>query len=150
MSPRLLIPIVLLALMPGAAAGSRHDVAHLTIHQRIVIRIRHLAHGSTRGRIDLPGAGETVWSEHKGPACISMAALYGAVITAPDSVDLMVDGGRRLRARLDDACTSLDFYSGFYLKPTADGLMCAGRDAIRSRSGGSCPIAGLRRLTPKH
>jgi hypothetical protein len=89
------------------------------------------------------------WSEKKGPKCVMMGDLVGAAISAPDSIDLMIDDGSRIRARLDDDCPPLDYYSSYYLKPTPDGMVCADRDAIRSRSGGSCPIEEFKRLIPK-
>ena len=60
----------------------------------------------------------------------SMAALTGASVGREGEVDLVVGGTRRLRAKLDDDCPTLDFYRGFYLKPTADGQLCARRDGI--------------------
>ena len=64
-------------------------------------------------------------------------------------IDLMLEGGDRLRAKLDNDCPPLDFYSGFYLKPTPDGMVCADRDAIRSRSGAACAIESFKQLVPK-
>jgi len=58
-------------------------------------------------------------------------------------------GGDRVRATFDRDCPGLDFYSGFYLKPSADGQICADRDMIRTRSGDSCEISGFRRLVAK-
>ncbi|WP_294264146.1 hypothetical protein [uncultured Sphingomonas sp.] len=88
------------------------------------------------------------WTERKAEQCVPVAALAGASITRPDSVDLVLSGGRRMRARLGDDCPALGFYSGFYIRPPADGQICARRDSIRSRSGGECRIEGLRALIP--
>ncbi len=54
----------------------------------------------------------------------------------------------RVRAHIDEDCPALDFYGDFYLQPEDDRL-CAGRDAIHSRMGGSCRIEQFRRLEPK-
>ena len=88
------------------------------------------------------------WIEKKGPQCIAVDQLAGAAVGG-DTVDLMLRGGNRVRARLDGDCPALDFYAGFYLKPSADGLVCAGRDSIRSRSGDSCTISGFKKLVQK-
>lgn len=88
------------------------------------------------------------WSERRAEQCVPVGALAGASITRPDSVDLVLSGGRRMRARLDDDCPALGFYSGFYIRPPADGQICAKRDSIRSRAGGECRITGLRTLVP--
>ena len=91
----------------------------------------------------------TEWREKKGPDCLAVDQLAGVIGTGRNSIDLMLQGGRRLRARMDADCPGLDFYQTFYLKPSADGQVCAKRDAIRSRSGDNCLISGFRRLEAK-
>ena len=54
----------------------------------------------------------------------------------------------RVRAHLDEDCPALDFYRGFYLQVEDDHL-CAHRDAIHSRMGGSCTIDKFKQLVPK-
>ncbi len=58
-------------------------------------------------------------------------------------------GGKRLRAHLDDDCGPMDFYNGFYLRPKADGKVCADRDVLRMRSGASCGIAKFAIWAPQ-
>ena len=82
-------------------------------------------------------------------AIVTYLALTGAAIDREGEVDLVIGGTRRMRAKLDDDCPTLDFYRGFYLKPTPDGQLCAGRDALRSRSGAYCAITRFRMLVPK-
>ena len=146
----MILALILLAVAPGASVDeSRLDkveIAQLTVHQRIIIRIPRL---SLPPRQPVQPEKQVTWSEKKGPKCVAMGDLVGAAISAPDSIDLMVDDGSRVRARLDDDCPPLDYYSSYYLKPTPDGMVCADRDAIRSRSGGSCPIEEFKRLVPK-
>jgi hypothetical protein len=55
---------------------------------------------------------------------------------------------RRVRAEFDEDCPALDFYGGFYLRPE-DARVCAGRDAIHSRMGGSCTIERFKLLEPR-
>jgi hypothetical protein len=61
---------------------------------------------------------------------------------------LILRGGTRLRARLEKSCSSIDFYQGFYVKPSKDGQICQDRDLIRSRVGGECQIEDFRLLVP--
>ena len=120
--------------------GERY--AQVTIRQRIIIRIPALA-------AQLPPAQKRIrWREDRGPKCIAMNSFVAAAITRPDAVDLMLRGGRRARAQLEDECPAIDFYSGFYILPTDDGRICAERDSIRSRAGGQCGIERFRTLTP--
>jgi len=133
---RVLVPLLLLAVAaPAAAPASDTLLAQLTVRQRVIIRVP---------RVAPPKA--ITWKEKRGPKCVPTAALAGAVVTARDRIDLVLRGGQRVRARLDDDCRGLDFYSGFYLRPDARGLVCAGRDAIRSRAGARCQIDRFRLL----
>ena len=88
------------------------------------------------------------WVERKGPKCVPTEAIRGATLSEPESVDFLLYGGRRLRAELSEDCPALDFYTGFYLSPEDD-RVCARREAIRSRIGGSCRIERFRRLVPR-
>lgn len=86
--------------------------------------------------------------ERKAPDCIRMDRMVAFAVTQRDSVDLMLNDGTRMRAKLGSNCPSLGFYSGFYVRPNADGKMCAKRDPLRSRSGGSCDIQAFKALVP--
>lgn len=88
------------------------------------------------------------WRERKGPKCVPVDRLAGASIVAPMAIDLLTVDGRRLRARLDHDCSSMDYYSGLYIRPGEDGQVCARRDSIRVRSGARCGIAVFRALEP--
>ena len=142
--------LLLLTLAPAASTETAQidgaELAQLTIHQRIVIRIPRIL---SRRAPESDEQAELRWTLKKGPKCVPMAALEGAVITGTDSVDLIVADGTRLRAELEDDCPALDFYSGLYVKGTADGMICADRDSIRARSGSVCRIDGFKRIVAK-
>lgn len=143
---------ILLALATGPAAPPRGDaaagveIAGVTITQSIIIRVP--ARKSRRYAPDGQPPPPPVFKEHKGPKCIDGAAIGGAAVTAPDSVDFILKGGKRVRAILEDQCPALDYYSGFYFRAAADGKLCADRDSIHTRSGGDCQIDKFRALTP--
>ena len=88
------------------------------------------------------------WIERKGPKCIPVGTIRRALLSGPEHVDFVFARGGRVRAELDENCPALDFYGNFYLQPEDDRL-CAGRDAVRSRIGGSCTIASFRQLVPR-
>ena len=119
------------------------SVTQMTIHERIIIRMP-----IARGR-SVDQATPVTWKEKHGPKCIGIGDLGGALIAGPSSVDLVLAGGKRIRAKLDGDCQPLDFYAGFYIKPGMDGRVCADRDSIRVRSGASCPIDNFKRLSPR-
>jgi len=112
--------------------------AQLIVRESVMVRLR-------RGQ----ATPSTVrWREKKGDRCVALANVAGALITEPDSVDFILRGGSRVRARLDRECPALDYYSGFYLRPSDDGMICADRDTVHARSGGSCTISRFRKLVP--
>lgn len=133
------------AAPPSSSAGV--EIAQLTITQSIIIRVparRSRRYAATHDDTPPP----LRFKDHKGPKCIDASSIGGAAITAPDSVDFILRGGKRVRAKLEDACPALDYYSGFYVKPPPDGKICADRDSIHTRSGGDCQIDKFRTLTP--
>jgi hypothetical protein len=87
------------------------------------------------------------WDERKGPKCIAANSMAAAAIADETSVDFLLRDRTRLRANLDSDCPTLDFYGGFYLQ-SDDEKVCAGRDEIRNRMGGSCTIKRFRLLVP--
>lgn len=89
-----------------------------------------------------------VWEARKGPKCVSLQSIRGASLSGADHVDFLLVGRQRVRARFSEDCPALDFYGDFYLKPQGDRI-CAGRDVIHSRIGGSCRIERFQHLVPK-
>src|SRR5690349_7956017 len=87
------------------------------------------------------------WIEQKGPRCIAAGAVRRALLSGPEQVDFVLANRSRVRAQFDEDCPALDFYAGFYLQPEDD-FVCAKRDAVHSRMGGSCRIDRFRRLIP--
>ena len=138
----------LLALLVAAAPAARPEnggavalaFADVIIRQRLIVRVP-----IPRRAPDPPAR----WREKRGARCIDLGKVAGAAISAPDSVDMILRGGLRIRAELESECPALDFYSGFYLVPTADGRICADRDSIHARSGGECQIERFRKLVPE-
>jgi hypothetical protein len=92
---------------------------------------------------------EIEWEEHKGPKCLPIRGLVAAALTSEHGVDLVLKDRSRMRARLNRACRPEDLYSGFYVQPTSDGNICAGRDQLLTRNGMSCDIDSFRRLIPE-
>lgn len=139
------VPLTFLALIAPAVAATagQVDYAQLMVRERVIIRVPRMPRPSA-----LPSR-PVLWEEKKGPKCIPAAALAGALLSDRKEIDLVLRGGRRVRAELEGDCHGLDFYQGFYVKPSADGMVCADRDVVRSRSGAKCPIDRFRLLVPK-
>jgi hypothetical protein len=89
------------------------------------------------------------WVEKKGPKCLPLRSIAAAGLSGPSSIDFLLRDRRRLRAELGTDCPALDYYAGIYLQIDDDDRICAKRDEIRSRVGGSCRIERFRTLVPQ-
>jgi hypothetical protein len=133
----------LLSLVLGASAAPQaapERYAQLTPRQQLMLRL------PVRIRQITPLTQVYDWKESKGPKCLAASSITGAARVGQTSVDLILRDRRRFRAKLESHCPALDYYYGFYINPTVDGLVCAERDIIRSRVGGQCGIERFRSL----
>jgi hypothetical protein len=132
------VPLLLgfFAVQPGAIEQS---VTRLVVQDEIILRVPVQPH-PLRPLVD--------WHEKKGPKCLPTASIRRAMLSGPEGVDIVLSDRARIRAKLDEDCPALDFYAGFYLQ-VQDDQLCAGRDAIHSRMGGSCTIERFKLLVPK-
>lgn len=131
---------LLLSFLPawfGVAMFAQSDeVRTLVVQQEVIMRV------------PVRPAPPIAWDEEKGPKCIPARSIRAAMISGRNQVDFLFFNRSRMRARLSEDCLALDFYNGFYLTPE-DGQVCAKRDGVHSRIGGSCRIERFRRLVPK-
>jgi hypothetical protein len=139
-----LVLVALASAVSGSPASGTEtldgtEFAQVMIRQTVVIRVPTAPPPPPRIR----------WREKKTLKCVPVSDLGGYAISQPDSIDLIVKGGSRYRAKLEDGCPSIAFYSGFYIRPPVDGRICVGRDQFHSRSGGQCGIDKLRTLIPE-
>ena len=124
----------------------------ITFHQQIIIvrtpapAPRANAAAAAASESASANASRIRWEEHRGPRCIAWAQIAGSGLLSQDSVDLVFRDNTRVRARLERHCPALDYYNGFYMNATPDGLICADRDSIRARTGGQCQIDRFRSL----
>ena len=133
----------ILPLFFGVFAGQPGDVStavtRMVIEQTVIWRV------PLQPR---PMMAQIEWLERAGPKCIPAGAIRRAMLSGPEQVDFLLADRSRIRAEFDEDCPALDFYGGFYLQPEDDRL-CAKRDAVHSRMGGSCRIERFRKLVPR-
>ena len=129
---------VLLGMLAAQSTGVQ-SVTRLVMQDEVILRV------PVQPRPQVPRFN---WVEHKGPRCIPGAAIRRALLSGPERVDFILANRTRFRAEFEEGCPALDFYGGFYLRMEDDRL-CAGRDEIHSRIGGSCTIERFRRLVPQ-
>ena len=130
-----------LPIMLGLALGGPFAVVSVT---RLIVQGEVLWRVPVIAPRDAPSIR---WDDRGGPKCIPTASLTAAALAEGNSVDFLLRDRRRVRARLDSDCPTLDFYGGFYLQ-SEDGQVCAKRDEIRNRMGGSCRINRFRLMVP--
>jgi len=133
-----------LASLPSLLVGLLSPPVMMPV-RRVMIRDELIIRVPVR---PMPPPAPFGWEEHRGPKCLPSAAITGAVLAGKSSIDFLLVNHGRIRARMDEDCTALDFYDGFYLQPS-DGNLCAKRDEIRSRMGGSCRIDKFKLLVPQ-
>ena len=129
----------LLGIFSGQPAVVGESVTRLVGQEEMILRV------PVQPRPLMP---QIEWIERKGPRCLHIAEIQRALLQGSEQVDFILANRSRVRAHLDEDCPALDFYGGFYLQ-LEDDRLCAGRDAIRSRMGGSCTIKRFAELVPK-
>ena len=134
-----------LALLPLLLAAAAQDEEPQPTVRRLVVEQQLLLRVPVRPR---PMVQRFDWVEGGRYKCVHTNAIRGALLSGADHVDFLLPRRQRMRASFDGNCPALDFYGGFYLK-TEDHRVCARRDFVHSRMGGSCRIEGFRRLVPK-
>ncbi|HEX8641925.1 MAG TPA: hypothetical protein VF704_12335 [Allosphingosinicella sp.] len=138
---------LLLLAFGGGQAEPRAPRGTISVrHQQIIVRIPRMPPAAAARVAGVPLIN---WREGRGMRCVAVNSLAGATFMGENSVDLILRDNRRVRARLENRCPALDYYRGFYIDTTADGRICAGRDAIRSRAGGECQIDAFLSLFPQ-
>jgi hypothetical protein len=118
------------------------------IQQRVIIRIAPSS-PQARDRLlaEIPRRPRGSYQERKLDGCVPINAITGVVPSTDDNRLLLFLRDRRvLSASLERACRAQDYYLGFYIERSADGQLCARRDKLQSRAGGSCEVAQLNRL----
>jgi hypothetical protein len=130
---------LLLGLFAVQPATVEQSVTRLIIQDEVILRVPVQPH---------PLFPDIEWIEKKGPKCIPAAAIQHALLSGSEQVDFILANHARIRAQFDENCPALDFYGGFYLQPR-DARLCAGRDAVHSRMGGSCASERFKQLIPK-
>ena len=156
---------LLLLAATGASTASKageaplpHPVqlAQVTIEQRVIIRIptiqppgvARLQRGALTAPLPPDPTQDVEIKEVKGPKCVKLDSLRGALINSKTGVTLLTDKDEALRTHFTKSCRPADFYSGFYVQPTKDGSICAGRDAVHARNGTTCDIQKFTKLVP--
>jgi hypothetical protein len=85
-------------------------------------------------------------SERKMGKCVPVAGIAGFQTGPGSQLVLFMRDQRIVSANLEKACSARDFYAGFYLERSSDGMLCVDRDRMLSRNGVQCHVSRLRLL----
>lgn len=143
---------------PIAAEPGQHglDAPHtvpviaeqVRIERRVTIRV---APRSPQPRQSLmaelaPLSAPSTLIERKMGKCVPVAGIAGVQTGQGNRLLLYMRDQRIVSANLEKACRARDFYSGFYLERTSDGMLCVDRDRLHSRTGSQCQVSRMRQL----
>lgn len=95
---------------------------------------------------DGPGSGRTRYIERKAGKCVAISAIGGVQPVGSSKILLIMRDDRLFTAELEKGCKARDYYSGFLVAKNSDGMICTGRDELRSRSGTTCQVSGFRQI----
>lgn len=140
-----MISLALLGLIPALLGAIVESPAQTPVVRRVIVQDEVIFRIPIRPRVSRP----IEWVERKGPRCIPANMLAGAILSGPSSIDFVLRNRQVIRAKMDSDCPALDFYKNFYLQPDDD-YVCAKRETIRSRVGGSCRIEKFKTLVPQY
>lgn len=85
-------------------------------------------------------------TERRMGKCVAVAGIAGVQTGQGSQLILYMRDQRIVSAMLEKACRARDFYSGFYLERSADGMLCIDRDRLQSRTGVRCQVSRMRQL----
>jgi hypothetical protein len=131
----------------------RGKAEQVSIEQRIIIRIAPRAPVVPDSRInlmaDLPRNAAPRFKEKSMQKCVPASGIAGVQIAPENHLVLFMRDSRLVSTQLEKSCNARDFYSGFYVQRSGDGMICSGRDKLQSRNGASCKLGKLKQLVEK-
>lgn len=91
-------------------------------------------------------SGGTRFVERKFGKCLPAGGIVGVQPSTGRKLLLIMRDNRLFTAELEKGCLARDFYSGFLISKSSDGMICKGRDELRARSGATCQVSGFRQI----
>ena len=124
------------------------DQQQVRIEQRLTIRITpHAPEVRPSMLAELPTSGiPGNLVERRMGRCLPVSGIAGVQVGGDSKLILFMRDQRIVSATLDKTCRSRDFYSGFYMARSEDGMLCTRRDTLQSRVGANCQLTALKQL----
>lgn len=120
----------------------------VSIEQRVTIRVspRPAPMAPMMFQNDAGAGGSARYIERKFGKCLPMGGIAGVQPVSGRKLMLIMRDNRIFTAELEKGCQARDFYSGFLVAKSSDGMICKGRDKLRARSGTTCEVDGFRQI----
>lgn len=136
------------ATRPMGAFYNGQTIMQVRIEQRVIFRITPRRQSNRNALLArLPQRGLTTqFEEREMDRCVPMDGIAGVQTGNGNRLLLFLRDERIVTINLERACRARDFYSGFYLEGSEDGMLCVERDQLQSRSGAKCEIERMRQL----
>ncbi len=119
----------------------------VSIEQRVTVRVSPrpmpLAPAMFEADGDVSGPR---YIERKFGKCIPVRGISGVQPVSGRKLLLIMRDSRMFTAELEKGCQARDFYSGFLVAKSTDGMICKERDELRARSGATCQVSGFRQI----
>ncbi|MEY4501115.1 MAG: hypothetical protein RIS52_1005 [Pseudomonadota bacterium] len=127
------------AVLSVIGVGQFYAVAHSAPARLNIFKVPPIAR---------PNFDVQFWKEHGAPKCFPINQFAELMINERKSIDFTLRDGRVIRAKLKRGCTSASFYSGLYIRPNHDNMVCEDRDFVQARTGDACEIGKFKMLMP--
>lgn len=134
--------------MQRVADGVQSELPQqVSIEQRVTIRIapRPSAIAPAMFEANSSASGPR-YIERKFGKCLPAAGIVGVQPGTGRKLLLIMRDNRLFSAELEKGCLARDFYSGFLVAKSGDGMICKERDELRARSGATCQVSGFRQI----
>lgn len=134
------------AVWPDLAHTFRPPEQHqVRIERRVIIRVaprRPVASPNMLSELQSARPVQRM-SVRKRVKCVPTAEIGGVQADPGNQLILFMRRHRMVGVSLEKGCRARDFYSGFYVERSPDGLICSGRDVLHSRAGARCEVSKL-------
>jgi hypothetical protein len=136
-----------LPIQPLADAARIDLPQQVSIEQRVTIRVspRQAPMPAMMFEADSGSSGAR-FIERKYGKCLPMSGIVGVQPVSGRKLLLIMRDERMFTAELEKGCQARDFYSGFLVAKSSDGMICKERDKLRARSGATCEVNGFRQI----
>lgn len=116
------------------------------IERRVILRIAPHYLASRETTLITPAPPTSMKEVKTKTRCMAINALVAVKPTEDNRLLLFLRDQKIYVASLEKLCSARDFYSGFYIEPSADRQLCVDRENIQSRTGALCKLTGLRQI----